>query len=105
MNTQFFSRLKPTLPLAAAVLAIVCAGLGGANFAVAADAPPVVDVPPPRTGAGIVATPKSGSANNAGVTTDSSQGALTLDAGKGSMLHLPEDAASVFVADPAVADV
>jgi len=33
------------------------------------------------------------------------QGALTLDAGKGTMLRLPEDATSVFVADPSIADV
>ncbi len=39
------------------------------------------------------------------VTTDVAQGVLTLDAGKGSMLHLLEDAVSVFVADPNVADV
>jgi pilus assembly protein CpaC len=104
MKTQFLSRLKPTLPLAATLLAIVCAGLGGAKIAAAADAP-VVHVPPPRTGAGIVAVPNKAGANAASVSADSSQGALKLDAGKGSMLHLPEDAASVFVADPAVADV
>jgi pilus assembly protein CpaC len=33
------------------------------------------------------------------------QGPLTLDAGKGTMLRLPEDATSVFVADPSIADV
>jgi pilus assembly protein CpaC len=33
------------------------------------------------------------------------QGPLALDAGKGTMLHLGEDATSVFVADPTVADV
>ncbi|MDR5797761.1 type II and III secretion system protein family protein [Caballeronia sp. LZ008] len=32
-------------------------------------------------------------------------GPLTLDAGKGTMLRLPEDATSVFVADPSIADV
>lgn len=35
----------------------------------------------------------------------SAQAALMLDAGKGTMLQLNENAASVFVADPAVADV
>jgi pilus assembly protein CpaC len=33
------------------------------------------------------------------------QGPLSLDAGKGTMLHLGEDARSVFVADPVIADV
>jgi pilus assembly protein CpaC len=33
------------------------------------------------------------------------QGSLTLDAGKGTMLRLPEDATSVFIADPSIADV
>jgi pilus assembly protein CpaC len=37
--------------------------------------------------------------------TDTTMGALTLDAGKGTMLRLSEDAVSVFVADPSIADV
>jgi len=36
---------------------------------------------------------------------ETAAGALNLDAGKGTLLRLPEDAASVFVADPTVADV
>jgi pilus assembly protein CpaC len=35
----------------------------------------------------------------------SMQGPLSLDAGKGTMLNLNEDATSVFVADPSIADV
>ncbi|WP_410832243.1 type II and III secretion system protein family protein [Paraburkholderia sp. SIMBA_030] len=33
------------------------------------------------------------------------QGTLAIDAGKGTLVHLNEDASSVFVADPAIADV
>jgi pilus assembly protein CpaC len=41
----------------------------------------------------------------AAATPASEQGSLAIDAGKGTMLHLSEDATSVFVADPAIADV
>jgi len=51
----------------------------------------VTGVPPSMTGAS--ATPAS------------SVGTLTLDAGKGTLLKLSEDAASVFVVDPSIADV
>jgi pilus assembly protein CpaC len=52
----------------------------------------------PRNGSGNVFVPQ-------GVPVDTGTGALTLEAGKGTMLRLPEDAVSVFVADPTIADV
>ncbi|WP_250467342.1 type II and III secretion system protein family protein [Caballeronia sp. GAFFF2] len=96
MKTQFSWRSTPMLPTAASLLALVCAAFGLTPLAHAAGAQ-VINVAA-RPGAGAV--PSKGAA-----TAEASQGVLALDAGKGSMLHLPEDAVSVFVADPSVADV
>ncbi|TCF96614.1 fimbrial protein [Paraburkholderia strydomiana] len=45
------------------------------------------------------------SANATLATSAGTAGDISLDAGKGTMIHLAEDASSVFVADPNIADV
>jgi pilus assembly protein CpaC len=69
--------------------------------------PPVMLAQAQTQGQGRVVHPAaSSSAVSAyAAPVDMSTSALTLDAGKGTMLRLPEDAVSVFVADPAIADV
>ncbi|WP_244140120.1 type II and III secretion system protein family protein [Caballeronia sp. BCC1704] len=122
MKKQFNAKAKPALPVARGALgvsgalgafgALACAALCGAAAAQTVE-PQSMPMPSsesqsrPAPRMVRVAT-RAGSAANAQrgvVTTDGSQGVLALDAGKGSMLHLPEDAVSVFVADPAIADV
>jgi pilus assembly protein CpaC len=99
MKTQFSSRWMP-MPFAATSLvtlvALVVATLGGAPLAHAAEGQVIHVAGRPAA----VAPSKAGV-----VTVDASQSMLALDAGKGTMLHLPEDAVSVFVADPSIADV
>lgn len=92
MKTQFSPRSKTWRALVAA------GGLAGfALTSLAEGAEPAV--------VHVAARPLN-AAQKPGVTpADAPQGMLTLDAGKGTMLHLSEDAVSVFVADPAVADV
>ncbi len=101
-NTQFSSRLKPVLPAALTMLALVCASVG---YAPAADTllPPLPQMMHTVARVPVAAAPQKDGVTN--VSAESGQGTLALDAGKGSMLHLPEDAVSVFVADPSIADV
>ncbi|MDR5735692.1 type II and III secretion system protein family protein [Caballeronia sp. LZ025] len=90
MKTQFSSirtdaRLLAALPMCAAI---------AASAAQAAESVR----PPPNTAPSIVrgATPPAYAGQ---------QGPLTLDAGKGTLLQFGEPAVSVFIADPAIADV
>ena len=72
----------------------VCAMMGGAAaLAVLAQAAPAHAMPP--------LAPDATPADMPG----SSQGALAVDAGKGTLVRLNENATAVFIADPAIADV
>jgi pilus assembly protein CpaC len=98
MKKQSSSKASLALPVAmsaiTALTALVCVAF--AQAAEPQSQAPMVHVP-----ARVVNVQKP----TGGVTAEVSQGVLTLDSGKGTMLHLPEDAVSVFVADPSIADV
>jgi pilus assembly protein CpaC len=99
MKTQFSSGCTPKPPAAtsiATLVAFVVATLGCATLAQAAEGQVIH----------VAARSAAAAPSKAGVVTvEANQGTIALDAGKGSMLHLPEDAVSVFVADPSIADV
>jgi len=84
---------SPKLPAApfTAIVAACCALLCAPVWAVS---------PTPRVIAGVPP-----SMANASVAPAAAGGELDLDAGKGTLLKLSEDAASVFVVDPSIADV
>jgi pilus assembly protein CpaC len=72
----------------------VCAMMSGATaLAVLAQAPPAHAAPQRAPDASLADMPGS------------SQGALAVDAGKGTLVRLNENATAVFIADPAIADV
>ncbi|WP_277183712.1 type II and III secretion system protein family protein [Caballeronia sp. BR00000012568055] len=109
-------------------LAVACLALfaGVPAFAAQSDIPPIPTVPALGTLASNNAAPamqlaqahvpgaspavRYPAANRPGTSSPlpggmQGQGPLSLDAGKGTLLQLNEDATSVFVADPAIADV
>jgi pilus assembly protein CpaC len=110
-------------------LAIACLALFAGTPAAAAqpDIPPIPTLPPlgaaPSTestpalqlaqlarpvtshGAGVVRVPAAAHTVNTPPLPGAAQGPLSLDAGKGTLVPLSEDATSVFIADPTIADV
>ncbi|SAL80790.1 type II and III secretion system protein [Caballeronia choica] len=106
MKTQFSSSRTEAGPVARLALVTACAMLMPAAVAQAAQplsegAPRVTQMAQARTPVNTVPNPFAAAAP----MPVNQQGPLAIDAGKGTMLRLNEDAVSVFVADPTIADV
>ena len=104
MKTQFSptrtAGRADSAPVAVLLACVSLVGCAAAHAAEPANMPPYAGAPSAVRAANVARGGMTDAMAPAGA-----QGALVLDAGKGTVLPLNENAVSVFVADPAVADV